>query len=159
MEFNVAGLTTMLLGFTLGYQLVLSLIEKPVLPLIGSPEKLPAHEADIRGVHAILRTLQYYAGTKVILPVMTLTLGMGVWQAYSRQFDAMSMFVLIGLIAVAYLVIVRVAPLAARLHKSSSQAIDLEDLSLQLFRVVRLHNKLFVAVFTVTLAQATLLFL
>ena len=149
----------MCFGFALGYLLVLNFIERPILPLIGEPSEIGVYEQDIRGVHALLRALQGYSGTKVFLPIGALALITSGWQAYFRDFDFVSLAVLLNVLGLTYLATFRLIPESMRLKRIESYFEDLDDVSNSLFRVARLHQSLLIAIVPLTLAQTTLLFL
>ena len=158
MEFNAAAVMMLCLGFAVGYLVVLSFLERPILPMMASPDATAENEDDLRDMHAMFRSFLRYVGNNILFPISMIATTMAALQAVIRDFDPLSMFVLIGLVMMVCVSLFRIRPLAVRLRELNSFEHDLDDVAGSLFRLVRVHNVLMIGAIPVTLAQFLLLF-
>ena len=158
MVVDASALTMLCLGFSLGFLLVISFIEKPILPLIAEPAQAQHYEDDIRGVAAFLQSFLTHSGVNVLIPVLLLALIASGYQSYTRNFDIFSIFVSMGLVTLFALAVIRIAPASRFVRETSPHDSDIDTVALHLFRLVRLHHNTFVAVIPITIAQIVCLY-
>ena len=159
MEFNAAALATLCLGFSTGFLLVLSYIEKPILSLATQPDKLAENEDVIRGVHGFLQSFLNYAGSNVLMPLIVLTLAMVTVQGMERNFDTFSLFVMCATFGLLVVDIVHIRPAARLVQAEGAENQKLEQMTSSLFKLVRMHHAIFLIIVPLTLAQLVLLFI
>ena len=69
MAVNVAALTLMCLAFSTGFLLVVSFLQKPILPLATSRHLVRENESDVRWIHANMQSFLQFTGPSVMVPV------------------------------------------------------------------------------------------
>ena len=158
MEINIAALTTLCLGFSAGLLFVLAFIERPILPLMSSPDEIRDHEDDIRGIHAFLQAFTQHGGPNLFVPFVLLATMMSFWQAADRGYDVASLFVVVGLFTLLGTSILAISPASKDVHESDTYGEPIEEISTSLFRLVRLHHNAFLAMAPVIAAQVFILF-
>ncbi|MEM6636373.1 MAG: hypothetical protein AAF667_10815 [Pseudomonadota bacterium] len=159
MEFNVAALTALCLGFSVGFLFVISYIERPILPALSVPERAVEYEEDIRGIHAFLAAFISHGGPHLLIPFLLAATGFSVWQTVTRSFDVPSLFVMVGLIIILAVLIAVALPAGRKVAEVGAYDEELEDVSKALFRLVRLHHNAFLALMPLCAAQIIILFL
>jgi hypothetical protein len=155
---DASAVTMLCLGFALGFLLVISFIEKPILPLIAEPSHAHRHEADIRGVARFLRSFLAGSGDNALVAALLLALIASGYQTYVRTFDIISIFVSFGLVVLLALSVIRIAPAARFLRDTIPDETDIATVATNIFPVVRLHHNTFVGLVPIIIAQTVCLF-
>lgn len=158
MDVNIAALTLMCLAFTTGLLLVVSFIEKPIFPLIASPQTSRDRECDVRETHSIMQSCLRRTGPGIMVPITGFATLAAAVQSFQRGYDVLSIFVVIGTLALMILAGLAATPAARRVRDADTYEDDFETVATPLFRLARLHHTMLLAIIPLTLAQLALLF-
>lgn len=159
MHVNVAALTLMCLGFLAGFLLVLSFLEKPILPLLSAPHAMREHESDVRWTHSQLQSFAQFVGANALLPVILLALGASVYQMVACDFHVFAVFIAIGIAVLFFVSTIHASPAMRQIRDTAAYEDEIDQISSALFRVVRLHHNMALAIIPIILAQLVLLFI
>ena len=153
-----AAVTLLCLGFLAGFFLVLSFLEKPIRPIMAAPHEMREHESDVRWTHSQLQAFVKYIGVNSLVPITLIAFIATLGQTYFHRFEVMSVIVAGG-VGVLFLVsFFHASNVMRSVRDTSAYEEDLANVSSSLFRLVRLHNGMFMAIIPLTLAQLFLLF-
>jgi len=158
MDVNVAALTLMCLAFSTGFLLVVSFIEKPIIPLLAMPHVARENESDVRWIHSLMKDFLAYTGPGIMLPVTicaTFAAGIQTWQ---REYEVVSVFVVIGAALMMIIAGLIVTPAAHGVRKTKTYEDALEVVAKPLLRLARMHHTMLLGLIPLTLAQLALLF-
>lgn len=153
-----AAVTLLCLGFLAGFFLVLSFLEKPIMPIMTAPHSMREHESDVRWTHSQLQAFVRFIGINSLLPVTLIGFLAAGYQMVLHQFDVISVIVAAGVGTLFFVSLVFAAPAMRAVRDTAAYEEDLANVSSALFRMVRLHHGMFLAVIPLTLAQLFLLF-
>ncbi len=153
-----AAVTLLCLGFLAGFFLVLSFLERPILPIMTAPHEMREHESDVRWTHSQLQGFVRFIGINSLLPVMVVAFIASGYQMILYDFDVIAVGVAAGLGLLFFVTCIHAGPAMRSVRDTSAYEADLDSVSAALFRMVRLHHGMFLAVIPLTLAQLFLLF-
>ena len=153
-----AALTLLCLGFLGGFLLVLSFLERPILPIMTAPHQMRENESDVRWTHSQLQAFVKFVGINSLMPVMFIAFIASGYQMIQHSFDVISVIIAGGVGLLFITTCLFTSPAMRRVRDTAAYEADLETVSAALFRMVRLHHAMFLAVIPLTLAQLFLLF-
>jgi len=159
MHMNVAALTLLCLGFLAGFLLVLSFLEKPILPLLTAPHATQEHESELRWTHSQLQAFARFVGANPMLPVMATALVASGIQVVVCDYNVVAIFVAMSIAILALVTTIQTGPAMRRVRDGAPYEDALDTVSSSLFKVVRLHHNMALAIIPIVLAQLVLLFL
>ena len=119
---------------------------------------LPSNESDVRWTHSQLQAFVQNIGIQALLPVIFVAFVASGYQAILANFSVVSVIVSGGLFILFFITCIHAGPAMRDVRDTSAYEADLDSVSSALFRMVRLHHVMFIAVVPLTLAQLFLLF-
>ncbi len=153
-----AAVTLLCLGFLAGFFLVLSFLERPILPIMTTPHTMREHESDVRWTHSQLQTFVKFVGMNSIVPASLIAFLAAGYQMVVLDFNVIAVLITLGAAALFFIACIHAGPAMRNVRDTSAYEDDLDSVSVALFRMVRLHHIMFLVVIPLTLAQLFLLF-